>query len=682
MRTCFYLNVISFVTACCLTALLANPPNASAETIECTGVNDPTDTRAWIFFDYSEETCVIRDGYYPQVASYSNDIMVYGQGNYADPNNYVTAVVGGINTNNYSETHKHDFADCSIGLDTFQIHIDPGLCGEYFSDRDFSNGDVYDSGYVALFEDGDSTKVIRLEFDYIMLADQGGNQSNLVFLNARVTGIGSVSLPEAETALPFLITDTTIETAVSVVANIEEQISVIRTGGESAVQGTPQQTQQDGLDTDADGLDIPSDTDGLDIPSDEGVLNFHTLNGAMDLGEFLSSLKFHLSVNSLFRDDDWHRLSATEDGTTPSSIPGGPPDGGDLSEVGTLSLWGLGSWTSLENERNDGTTDSRYDGDIFTYSLGSDYRFTEELAAGLALSLSTTDIDTTFNQGTLEEEAYLVSPYLSYETDAFSLSVVGGYGVGEVDLTGNEETVFVANTDSTTLFLQGGIQNTYRFGESEALELTPGLSALAARKTLDAYQDSAGRDIEETVSNVFRLTPDIKAGYRYDFTGGAITPYLQGGMILDLLDSVNDDDGAYSVGGGVTLSTDGGLTSTLDYEREIGRDDFERQTVTGAIRYGLDLSPADTITPTVEFYHDQEDGMRQSYGLDYRRQQGAHRLDLGIDMDRGEESDATFGSSMGYTWSPMDNATLSGSVRSQDLQERDYGARLQFNMKF
>jgi len=111
-----------------------------------------------------------------------------------------------------------------------------------------------------------------------------------------------------------------------------------------------------------------------------------------------------------------------------------------------------------------------------------------------------------------------------------------------------------------------------------------------------------------------------------------------------------------------------GLTASLDYEREIGRDDFERQTVTGSATYGVQLSPADTLTPTVQFNHDQDNGLQQSYGLGYRHQQDGHRIDMGLDMNRsGAEAAATVRANMGYTWSPGSYGRKLVTVSSGDV---------------
>ncbi|NIZ03961.1 autotransporter domain-containing protein, partial [Thalassospira lucentensis] len=96
----------------------------------------------------------------------------------------------------------------------------------------------------------------------------------------------------------------------------------------------------------------------------------------------------------------------------------GPTDQGDIGGADGIdgraafatttpfTVWGHGSFTSVDNDYVSGATDSRYDGDVWGYNIGLDYRFADALIAGLSLGYNDTDLTTAFNNGSYQETGW------------------------------------------------------------------------------------------------------------------------------------------------------------------------------------------------------------------------------------------------------------------------------------
>ncbi len=428
---------------------------------------------------------------------------------------------------------------------------------------------------------------------------------------------------------------------------------------------------------------------------DPDRLGYGASVGYRDAREMFSKLEFHTSLNSLMASNDNGRkigfgVSQTADGGNP--VSSGPRTGLSAPGAGTVTVWGAAGETRLAHDYNAGRSDSLYDGTVWIYNTGLDYRASEVLTLGAAVGYSDSDLTTVYNDGTYDETMLLITPYLLYESPSgLDISLFGGYGGGEVDLTdrfgqesGQAGAPFTASTDTTLLFGAARVLGTMTFLENDALEVSPNVSLLGSRKTLEGYTDSANRTIDGTTATMLRLIPGLEIGYRFDFTGGTVTLFASGGLVLDFLDVVGDDDMAYSLGGGIRLETDAGLSVSLEGQRELGRDAVEQQRlVGGTLSYGFALGAAGqagTLTPRLGLDHASGDGLSQAYGLTYASKDGVHRLSL--DYDRLDETGARAG--LGYQCSTeiMPGMNLEATVSSPNVEDREVEGVLGVKLRF
>ncbi len=399
--------------------------------------------------------------------------------------------------------------------------------------------------------------------------------------------------------------------------------------------------------------------------------------------EMLSHLEFDLSLNSLMgSNEEWRKTGISSAGLESST---------DLSSPRTLTLWGGGGETRLDNDYNTSGDDNRYDGRVWSYNTGLDYRPSESLTLGAAVGYLDSELTTTYNEGTYDEKMVSVSPYLLYESPwGLDISLFGGYGIGDVDLTGTfgqASTPFVAFTDSNLLFGAVRVSGAMKFLDN-SLEVVPNVSLLGSRKRLEGYTDSSNREIGETTASVLRLTPGFEVSYRVKFSGVTLRPFASGGLIFDLLDTVNDDDMTYSVGGGMRFETEVGLSGSVEGQRELGREAVEQRRFVGALSYGIAVGRngrAGTVTPSVGINHASGDdvsaeGLSQAYVLEYTTRGGGHSISF--EHDRSEEEGARSGLGYRYGAEIMPGLNLEATVSSPNVEKREVKGFVGMKLRF
>jgi len=320
-------------------------------------------------------------------------------------------------------------------------------------------------------------------------------------------------------------------------------------------------------------------------------------------------------------------LGALGLGPTDEGQPGGAGgvDGRTaLDTTSPFAIWGNGSFTSVDND----FANSAYDGDVWAYNIGMDYRFAETLTAGVSIGYSDSDLTTAFNNGSYREKGWTLSPYAIYRP-VEDLTLVGalGYGTGDIDVTRSNNAV-IGDTDSEMWF--ASLSAAYRMYPSDTmpLSLTPSVELVAAQKTVDAYRDSTSASIASTRSNTRQLKPALELAYAIRPSDSlTVTPFLESGLVHDFTDAINGDKTAFSFGGGLRLSDrETGLNAAMEGNYLAGRTDYGEYTLSGTVLYGFALSddegrPMGTVKPFLSAdlneYGDQL--IRTGLGFDHGR---------------------------------------------------------------
>ena len=305
------------------------------------------------------------------------------------------------------------------------------------------------------------------------------------------------------------------------------------------------------------------------------------------------------------------------------------------------TVWGHGSFTSVDNTRNRTNDDSRMNGDVWGYNMGVDYRYRTELVAGVSLGYSETDLTTTFNSGTYKENNWTVSPYAMYQPmDGVTVSAIAGYSIGNVDRT--RDTTVTGDTDSGMWFASLNGDYKLRPSAESPLDITARVAVLISRKTVDAFTESDGTAVVKSTTDTRQLKPGLEAAYSFVSQGATLQPFIKTDYIHDFTDATNGDKGAMNFGGGLRMASgQTGLSGSLEGERMVGRSDYKEYTVSGLIAYGFGVGgdSGNTLgiaSPYVKtnFNGSTADGQTGSQvfgtGLKFVSDSGAFNAELGL----------------------------------------------------
>lgn len=270
------------------------------------------------------------------------------------------------------------------------------------------------------------------------------------------------------------------------------------------------------------------------------------------------------------------------------------------------TVWGQGSFTDAENRRNVPGDDNRYDGEVWGYNVGLDYQVSSSLYAGISVGYADTDLDTLYNDGKYSEDNISLTPYVVYTpTDRLKFSLLGGYSFGNLDQTRDNGTV-TSETDSTMYYAGANASYTFNPKVDAPWEVKLNLGTSFSRKTVDAHTESDGTEIATSKSRTFQIRPGIETSYAVTVQNLVVQPFAKVDYLYDMKDTINGDENAYDIGGGVRLGDQLlGLSGSIEAQAQAGRQDYSEYTISGAIAYGFSLSQlgfnaAGSLTPFVE----------------------------------------------------------------------------------
>lgn len=164
----------------------------------------------------------------------------------------------------------------------------------------------------------------------------------------------------------------------------------------------------------------------------------------------------------------------------------------------------------------------------------------------MSVGYAQTDITTTFENGTYEEDTWNLSPYVIYRpSDMLTFSAIAGYAFGDVARSRN--STVTGNTDSQSWYLQVDARQTFQPIADSPFRVTGGLGALTSRNTLAAYTESDGSRVAESSVNTVQLKPNAELAYSFQISETSLTPYVKAGYIHDFTDQTNGDAGAFDL---------------------------------------------------------------------------------------------------------------------------------------
>ncbi|HJN21818.1 MAG: autotransporter outer membrane beta-barrel domain-containing protein [Alphaproteobacteria bacterium] len=255
--------------------------------------------------------------------------------------------------------------------------------------------------------------------------------------------------------------------------------------------------------------------------------------------------------------------------------------GGD----GRMGVWPSGSWTDVEDD----LSSTAYNGDVYNAMTGTDYQFNCCLTAGLALGYESSDINTTFNTGSVESSGWTIAPYAGYVLSRyFTVDVSAGYSIVDYDTTRVRNALTITGDfDSDRWFASGAINGYYSVNK---ILLNGRAGYSYAKESQDGFNESNGvinasRDVKVST---------LRVGGTAAYGLGKAQPYVTATGVYDVQQTKvtvgdgqaapSNDKSGVDIGGGVRISLSDRVTGGIEGTTHLARDNFESTTVSGNLR--------------------------------------------------------------------------------------------------
>ncbi len=250
------------------------------------------------------------------------------------------------------------------------------------------------------------------------------------------------------------------------------------------------------------------------------------------------------------------------------------------NETRKVSVWANLSYTWLESD----VANANFDGNVAALNVGIDKWFTDKAMAGVSIGYASTDVDTTFNNGTYEEKSTTIAPYaLVRITDNVTLSGLFGHTWGDVDQDRQNGAV-TASTDAKTWFAAGSLSVSKNI---KNIGLQGRLGYLWSDRDTDGFVESDSNVVAATQSKTSQGRIGAEASY-FGIKSGKmnLTPFASVDYLRDFKDEINNDADAFDVGLGLRVgSKDGSVDGNLSVKTQLGRDNFESTTAAATVRF-------------------------------------------------------------------------------------------------
>lgn len=281
---------------------------------------------------------------------------------------------------------------------------------------------------------------------------------------------------------------------------------------------------------------------------------------------------------------------------------------GDVGDGSVFALWGSYSYADFESDFAFAGSSLAYDAHGHNAIGGLDRLFAGRFLLGLAGGYQSVEADTAFNGGGTENDGQTVAPYIAILlNEVFSIDATAGYSWLEYDqdrISPADGTDIRASFDAerwfgatnlNALVVRGnwvlGAKVGYLHSDEEQeryLETGSAASAAANRlrrvttRDIDISQAIVGGDIGYSIG---QYEPYVMAAYRNDLSRN--DGEAAGGLPVAFTSVQPDDDDEVEINIGVRYYTTWGVTSSIEYSRVEGRQDFDSDTFTFSLRAAL-----------------------------------------------------------------------------------------------
>jgi outer membrane autotransporter protein len=269
--------------------------------------------------------------------------------------------------------------------------------------------------------------------------------------------------------------------------------------------------------------------------------------------------------------------------TTSTGTPGSVRiQGLAAGEVGSkFGVWFNPSYSWLESER----TDSAYDGNSGLVIGGVDYILSQQAVVGLTLGWEKSDLDTTFNRGTFENDGFSIGPYVGFQfNDYLSVDALLIWSQLNNDVERNSTLGSLNGSYDSDRTMFGANLNYFRLVNQ--WNLTATLGYLYSDEKEDAYTESG--DFENQVADGSVHVGQVRIGARAGYSLDRYEPYVSLTYVNDYTRTLDTGDKDEMEGIlGVNYYASDRFTCGFEARNSFFRSDFTNTELMINLRYAF-----------------------------------------------------------------------------------------------
>ncbi|MBI1206321.1 MAG: autotransporter domain-containing protein [Azospirillum sp.] len=199
-----------------------------------------------------------------------------------------------------------------------------------------------------------------------------------------------------------------------------------------------------------------------------------------------------------------------------------------------LGVWGSASYTRLRNS----LSSTAIKGPLYSVLFGADYKIAEGAVVGGAFSVDITDIETTFNDGSLYSVGYAFSPYAGYAVPKewldlpgqLSFDVLASFGRVGTDTSRNRSTTRISGNYDADRYIFAANAN-YNQLVLENWDVTGRLGYSWSRQGNDHFTEDDGTRVDGSSVTLGQGRAGAKVGYLFE----KVEPYIGAAYLYDFV---------------------------------------------------------------------------------------------------------------------------------------------------
>ena len=242
-----------------------------------------------------------------------------------------------------------------------------------------------------------------------------------------------------------------------------------------------------------------------------------------------------------------------------------------------------GMWLNIGyTSVNDDDTVTESDSDISTYIVGYDYKLSDRMALGVAVTYEKINADLDFNNGDLDGDGYTIAPYFTMLlTDYLSMDVIAGYGLVDYDQDRNSGYV-KSSVDADRQFCEFTVNG---FTNIELWSFNGHFSFLYAHEGQDSYRESDGTYNKDNNIDFAQLFAGIEVAYQFEHVEPYVTFDFEWDVQYEDIAGADYDDTGGNGGVGCRFFFSDQFSGDVYGSARFCRDDYDDYSVIGNLRY-------------------------------------------------------------------------------------------------